>query len=518
MTPLITDSMTAFTAAPSRARTALHHRGAGAAEAPSTATGNQPVARSVVPCRLLARAGAVAGLCTLLAACSTAPPYTPPAATVPAAFKEASATWMPAAPADAMDRGPWWEMFGDAELNRLAAQVQLSNQNIAAAVAAYSQAQAVVRQERAGLLPGVRLSGGASRAGGEGASRSGTSTQATLAADWAPDLWGRLAGSITSAQASAQASEADLASARLSASGTLASAYFQLREADAELALLDATVQGYERNLQIARNRYAAGVVAETDVLQARTQLVNAQADMASVRQNRSRLEHAMAVLTGQPPAAFAVAPALAWSAQVPPVPLSVPSALLQRRPDIAAAERAVAAANAQIGIQRAAYFPSISLGASLGSGGGSVADLFRASTSVWSLGLSVAQTLFDAGATAARVQEAESSRDARVARYRQTVLEAFQGVEDQLAALRTLHEQEPLRREAVAAADRAAQQQLNRYRAGQVSYSEVVAAQASALSAQRALLQLQVNRQLAAVALVQALGGGWQAPWQPQP
>jgi NodT family efflux transporter outer membrane factor (OMF) lipoprotein len=196
-------------------------------------------------------------------------------------------------------------------------------------------------------------------------------------------------------------------------------------------------------------------------------------------------------------------------------VPLGLPSDLLQRRPDVAAAERAVAAANAQIGIQRAAYFPSLSLGASLGTGGGSVADLFKASSLVWSLGLSVAQTVFDAGATAARVEQAEAAHSARVATYRQTVLTAFQGVEDQLTVLRTQQQQEPLRREAVAAAERTAQQLLNRYREGQVGYTEVVTAQAAALSAQRALLQLQVNRQLAVVTLVQALGGGWQAPWQ---
>jgi len=432
---------------------------------------------------------------------------------MPAAFKEAGATWAPAAPADALDRGPWWEMFGDAELNRLSEQVQLSNQNIAAAVAAYAQAQAVVRQQRAGLFPSVSLSGGATRSGGEGASRSGTTTQASLGVDWAPDLWGRLQNGVNSAQANAQASEADLASARLSAVGALAAAYFQLREADAEIDLLQATVDGYERSLTIAQNRYAAGVVAQTDVLQAQTQLANARADLATVRQNRARFEHAVAVLTGQAPAAFALASA-PWVAQVPEVPLGLPSTLLQRRPDIAAAERAVAAANAQIGIQRSAYFPNLSLGASLGSNGTSVADLFRASSTVWSLGLSIAQTLFDAGATAARVDEAQAARDARVAIYRQTVLTAFQSVEDQLTVLRTLQEQEPLRREAVSAAERTAQQLLNRYREGQVSFTDVVTAQASALSAQRAMLQLQVNRQLAAVTLIQSLGGGWQASW----
>ena len=474
--------------------------------------------RSFIPRTAVARATCRASLglaLVLLSACTATTPYQPPELPVPAAFKEAGATWVPAAPADALDRGPWWELFGDAELNRLAEQVQLSNQNIAAAVAAYAQAQAVVRQQRAGLLPSVSLSGDATRSGGEGASRSGTSTQASLGVDWAPDLWGRLESSVNSAQASVQASEADLASARLSAVGSLASAYFQLREADAEIGLLQATVEGYERSLQIARNRYAAGVVAQTDVLQAQTQLANARAELATVRQNRARFEHALAVLTGRAPADFAL-PRAPWVAEVPAVPPAVPSTLLQRRPDIAAAERAVAAANAQIGIQRAAYFPSLSLGATLGGGGSSVADLFRASGTVWSLGLSIAQTLFDAGATAARVDAAQAARDARVAAYRQTVLTAFQSVEDQLTVLRTLQEQEPLRREAVSAAERTAQQLLNRYREGQVGYTEVVAAQVSALSTQRALLQLQVNRQLAVVALVQALGGGWQAPWQP--
>lgn len=453
----------------------------------------------------------------LLSACSTVPPYQRPDIAVPASFKEAGVTWAAAVPADALERGAWWELFGDAELNRLAEQVQVSNQNIAAAVAAYAQAQAVVRQERAGFFPSVAVSGGASRAGGDGSTRNGTSTQASLGLDWAPDLWGRLEGSVNNAQASAQASQADLASARLSAVGTLAAAYFQLREADAEIDLLRDTVDGYERSLQIVQNRYAAGVVAQTDVLQAQTQLANARADLATVRQNRARFEHAVAVLTGQAPAAFSLAPAQ-WLATVPDVPLGVPSALLQRRPDIASAERAVAAANAQIGVQRSAYFPTIGLSASLGSAGSNVADLFKASNAVWSLGLSVAQTVFDAGATAARVEQAQAARDVRVANYRQTVLTAFQGVEDQLTTLRTYQEQEPLRREAVSAAERTAQQLLNRYRAGQVSFTDVVTAQASALSAQRSLLQLQVSRQLAVVALVQALGGGWQMPWQDQP
>ncbi len=452
-----------------------------------------------------------------LAACSVAPVYERPALpAMPAAFKEAGALWQPAQPADAIDRGDWWTLFQDDELNRLAAQVQLSNQNIAAAVAAYDQAQALVREQGAALLPSVNLTGSETRSGGEGSARRGTTAQAALGASWAPDLWGRLGSTVSGARASAQASQADLASARLSAVGSLVAAYFQLREADAEIALLQEIDQAYQRSLQITRNRYEAGVAPASDVQQARTQLANAQADLATVRQNRARYEHAIAVLTGVPPGSFSLPPAT-WVARVPQVPAAVPSELLQRRPDIASAERAVAAANAQIGVQRAAYYPSLSLSASLGRSGSSVADLFNASGALWSLGLSAAQTVFDGGAIAARVDEARAARDARAASYRQTVLTAFQGVEDQLTTIRALQTQEPLRQEAVTAARLTETQLQNRYRAGQASYTDVVTAQIAALTARRTLLQLQVSRQLAAAALVQALGGGWQAPWEEQ-
>ncbi|SFE96650.1 efflux transporter outer membrane subunit [Paracidovorax wautersii] len=452
-----------------------------------------------------------------LAACSVAPVYERPALpAMPAAFKEAGALWQPAQPADAIDRGDWWTLFQDDELNRLAAQVQLSNQNIAAAVAAYDQAQALVREQGAALLPSVNLTGSETRSGGEGSARRGTTAQAALGASWAPDLWGRLGSTVSGARASAQASQADLASARLSAVGSLVAAYFQLREADAEIALLQEIDQAYQRSLQITRNRYEAGVAPASDVQQARTQLANAQADLATVRQNRARYEHAIAVLTGVPPGSFSLPPAT-WVARVPQVPAAVPSELLQRRPDIASAERAVAAANAQIGVQRAAYYPSLSLSASLGRSGSSVADLFSASGALWSLGLSAAQTVFDGGAIAARVDEARAARDARAAGYRQTVLTAFQGVEDQLTTIRALQTQEPLRQEAVTAARLTETQLQNRYRAGQASYTDVVTAQIAALTARRTLLQLQVSRQLAAAALVQALGGGWQAPWEQQ-
>ena len=450
-----------------------------------------------------------------LAGCAVGPAYQPPTVDAPAAWKESTpaAGWAPfATPADALVRSDWWTLLGDDTLNQLAAQVQVSNQNIAAAVAATAQARALVNERNAALFPSLSVSGGAQRVGGDGRGGSSTNLDAALGASWEPDLWGRLGQLSGSAQASAQASAADLAAARLSALGTLASSYVQLRAADAEAALLQSTVQGFERSLQIARNRYAAGIAANTDVLQAQTQLANTRADLAGVQADRAKLEHAIAVLVGSAPANFTLAPlATTWVPTVPVVPVGVPSTLLQRRPDIVAAERDVAVANAQIGIQRSAYFPSVTLSASLGSSGSVVGDLLRSSNSLWSLGLSLAQVVLDAGAIAARVEGAQAGNDAAVARYRQTVLAAFQAVEDQLTQSRTLVAQEALRREASAAADQAEQQMLNRYRAGQVGYTDVVTAQASALNARRALLQLQVGRQVAAVGLVQALGGGWQ-------
>lgn len=449
-----------------------------------------------------------------LSACAVGSDYRRPDASSPAAFKEAPQAevgWFPAAPADTLDRGPWWQLFGDAELNTLMEQVEVSNQNVAAAVAAYAQARALVREQRASLFPQLSLDGSARRSGGGGATATTNSLQLGLGASWEPDLWGRLGRGVESAQANAQASDADLAAARLSAQGELATNYFSLRDADTELALVRSTVEGLERSLTITQNRYTAGIAPRTDVLQAQTQLANTRADLALLTNQRAQLEHAIAVLIGKAPAEFTL-PVAVWNMAVPAVPIFVPSELLQRRPDIAAAERTVAAANAQIGIQRSAYFPSLSLSGSIGNAGSRVADLFGASTTLWSLGLSVAQTLFDAGATKSRVEGAEASRDAAVARYRQTVLTAFQAVEDQLSTTRALAEQAELRRTASEAADLTEQQLLNRYKAGQVSYTEVVAAQASALSARRTLAQLAASRQAAAIALIQALGGGWKS------
>jgi NodT family efflux transporter outer membrane factor (OMF) lipoprotein len=464
------------------------------------------------PTRRRLRTFCVATLVAALTGCAIGPDYRRPSAAAPAAYKEApteaGATWFPAAPADALDRGDWWRLFGDAELDRLMAQVEPANQNVAAAIANYRQAQALVREARAARFPVLGVSVTARRSGGRSAPEQ-SSLGASLDADWSPDVWGRLGRGIERVRAGEQASAADLAAARLSAQGELATDYFLLREADAEAALLQRTLEGFERSLQIAQNRYDAGIVARTDVLQAETQLASTRAEVAALRAERARFEHAIAVLVGKAPAEFAL-PEAPWTMGVPAVPLGLPSTLLERRPDIAAAEREVAAANAQIGIERSAFYPSLTLGSSLGAGGSRIGDLFSASGALWSLGVSLAQTVFDAGATRARVAGAEAARDAAVARYRQTVLGAFQSVEDQLSTARSLAEQGELRRQASNAADLIEQQMLNRYRAGQVSYTEVVTAQASALSARRSLVRIAVDRQVSAIALIQALGGGW--------
>ena len=467
------------------------------------------ICRAVLPALFAATLG-------LLSACTVGPPYPRPDAPIPNTFKEAppadDSTWFPAAPADALDRGPWWELFEDPVLSSLVSQVQVTNQNVAAAVASYAQAQALVSQQRAALFPGIGLDAGATRNGGKGAVASGSNFRLGFTASWEPDLWGQLRLAVTGAQASAEASAANLAGATLSAQAAVATNYFALREADNEIELLTNAVSAYERARQITQNQYDAGIAQRTDVLQAQTQLETTRANLSEIVGQRARLEHAIAILIGKAPAEFTL-PAAQWNETVPAVPLVLPSALLQRRPDIAAAERAVAAANAQIGIQRAAYFPNLGLSASAGAASVTLGTLLRASNGVWSLGLSVAQTVLDAGATTARVEGAQAARDVAIARYRQTVLSAFQAVEDQLATIRSLTEQEGARRAASAAADRTEQLTLNQYLQGQVPYTTVVTAQVTALSARQTLSQLLSSRQAATIALIQALGGGWQAP-----
>ncbi|HJV96548.1 MAG TPA: efflux transporter outer membrane subunit, partial [Albitalea sp.] len=312
----------------------------------------------------------------LLAGCAVGPSYQRPSAATPAAYKEAEG-WVVAAPADALERGPWWTLFDDPVLNDLAQRIEVSNQNVAAAAAAYAQARALVREQQASLWPVVTLDGSATRSGGGGSTGTGNRYQVGIGGNWEPDVWGRLRRGADSASASAQASAADLAAARLSAQGELAVDYFNLRQTDAQQALLADTITGYERALQITQNRYAAGVAPKTDLLQAQTQLANAQADRVALARQRAQLEHAIAVLVGQAPGDFTLAP-VAWKATLPAVPIGLPSTLLQRRPDIAAAERRVAAANEQIGVAQSAFYPSLNLVASGGAGASRVGDLFK--------------------------------------------------------------------------------------------------------------------------------------------
>ena len=473
------------------------------------------------PARLAHASLAIAALLAL-GACTALAPNQKFDAPTSARFLEPPPGWMAAAPADTLTRGPWWTLFNDPVLTQLAPQVAVSNQNVAAAAAAVEESWATVREQRAAFFPTLSADLGVTRSGvgGHTSSSSGTTVSSGgssgnrfslgLSASWEPDLWGRIANTVSAAKASAQASEADLANATLSAQTTFVTDYLSVREADAEIATLDATITGYQRALTITQNRYNAAIAPKSDVLQAQTTLANAQADLAALQQQRAQFFHAMAVLAGQPPATFTL-PAGDWnSTTVPAIPVGLPSDLLQRRPDIASAERHVEAANANIGVARAAYFPSLTLSGSAGQGASRLGDLFNASSFAWSLGASLAETIFDGGARTARVEEAQAAWKQTVAQYRQTVLTAFSSVEDQLSAAASLEQQQSLRKEASQAADQTEQILQNQYRQGLVAYTDVVTAQASALSARRALMQVTLSRQTAALQMISALGGGW--------
>ncbi|CAN7202472.1 efflux transporter outer membrane subunit [Phenylobacterium sp. LjRoot219] len=470
-----------------------------------------------------------------LAGCAVGPDYARPTTPVAQAYKEPAPAnadgWAPARPGRLAPSGEWWVVFNDPTLSALAARVAVSNQNVAAADAAYRQAQAIVREQRASLFPAIGLDVGATRSGSGrgtvvtspggggtgvvtgGAGGASTSYRSNVNASWEADVWGGIRRSIEGAKGAAQASEADLAAATLSAQAELASSYFELRAADTQIALLTRVVDGYQRSLKIARNRYEAGVAPHSDLLQAQSQLATTQADLKDLVRSRAVFEHAIAVLVGETPEAFTLAADPNWAGAVPQIPAGVPSILLQRRPDIAAAERRAASASAGIGAETAAYFPSLVLTGSYGFATSELANLLGSSANVWSFGASAAQTLINGGATRARVAGARAAYDQSVAQYRQTVLAAFQDVEDQLAAQRSLAEQHELRRQAAADGDRAATMVLNQYREGQVAYTDVVAAQATALNAQRSAVQVAAARQTTAVALIAALGGGWTAP-----
>ena len=460
--------------------------------------------------RPFALTAGISGALLMTSACSMAPAYHVPTGAAPTAAFKAAPGWASAVPADDIAKGQWWRLFNDPVLDGLEAKVTVTNQNLAAYRAAYAQARALVQEDRAGLFPSVGVSTGVTRSNTmvNGATAT-TAISADASASWAPDLWGRQANTTSQARAQAEASAATLANATLSAQGTLASDYVQLRGIDAQAAMLDDTLTAYRRSLTITQNKFNAGTVSRADVETAQTTLSNAEANRRDLERQRAALENAIAVLVGDNPSTFTLA-AAPWRPVVPAVPAIVPGDILQRRPDIANAERLVAAANANIGIQRAAFFPTVNLTAQAGSTASTVAGLFRAATSLWSLGASAAETLIDFGARSAKVAQARAGYDGAVATYRQTVLAAFQEVETDLSALTAYRAEAVHYTTADAAAAKAEAITRNQYAAGTVDYTTVTSAQAAAYAARVNLIQNTINRQNAAVAVIQAIGGEW--------
>ena len=462
-----------------------------------------------LPIRPLA-SGLAAAL--LLSACTVGPSYVRPTVVTPPAFKEApngTSGWVPTQPMDTIDRGAWWSVFSDPVLDGLERRVVISNQNVAQAVASYAQARALTSADRANFFLTATANASANRNGGGGGA-SANRFSASLGGSWAPDVWGRLRRQVQADVANAQASAADLANATLSAQTELAVDYFNLRVLDEQKRLLDDTVTGYQRVVTITQNQYNAGVAAKADLITAQTQLISAQASAADVAVQRAQDEHAIAVLAGMAPSELTIALVPTLERSVPTAPVVTPSVLLQRRPDIAAAERRVDAASAEIGVATAAYFPSFNLTADYGFNAASLGSLLSSSGNAWSIGLGAAETLLDFGARKARVAQARANYDRAVAAYRQTVLNAFRGVEDQLVALRVLEQESTLRDQALASARQAEQIALNRYRAGQGDFTTVVQAQNTALSSAQSVLSVLRSRRNASVGLIEALGGGW--------
>lgn len=445
---------------------------------------------------------------TALAACSVGPDYVRPSAPASAAFKEAPAGWQAAQPDDGAARGPWWAVYGDAELSALVAQVAINNQNLKAYEAQYRQALATVSEARADYSPTVSIAPTASRERTSNAA-NGTSTSrgVTVSGSWAPDLWGKVRRQVESDKAAAQASAAELADLTLSAQAELVTDYIELRYQDSLAQLLGDTTQAYQRSVTITQNQYDAGVVSRADVITAQTQLATARASAIASHELRQQYEHAIALLVGKPPSALSIAPR-ALTLPLPAVPGVVPSALLQRRPDIAEAERTMQAQNALVGVAKAAWYPSLDLTGEAGYSG--LGKLFSATNAVWSLAASASETLVDGGARTAQVAYASAGYDQSVANYRQTVLAAFQDVEDELSNLRVLGDEATAQDEALTLAREAEALARNEYQAGTVDYTTVVTAQATALGNAETSLQVRRDRLMASASLTRALGGGW--------
>lgn len=475
----------------------------------------------------------ISSLSFITTACTVGPNYVRPTTPTPAQYKEVDEHWLVAQPNDAFDRGCWWAMFHDPELNALESQLNISNQTIVAAAASYQQAEALVDEARSGYFPTIAASYSLTRQKSSSTtttSSAGTTTSSTTGAttttgniptrapvtthewildgSWEPDLWGSVRRAVEASSANAQASGAQLANARLSAQATLAEDYFSLRALDTDQQLLDDTVKSDQQILKITQNKYKAGVSALADVVTAQSQVDVAQAAAINNGISRAQFEHALAVLIGQPPENFSQ-PYNPLTATPPLIPVSCPSVLLERRPDIAQQERLVAQANAQIGIAESAYFPNLLLTANTSSTAvGS--DLISAPIIGWSLGAQLAETIFDGGLRRAAVAASKANYQVTVANYRQTVLAAFQDVEDNLASLRILDQESTIQNQAAANAKLALQLTINDYKAGTVDYSTVLTSQLTAFSAEKNAADVNGLRMSAAVGLIKALGGGW--------
>ena len=448
---------------------------------------------------------------TALGGCMVGPDYRRPDVVVPPEYKEAGA-WKPAQPADNAERGAWWKTFSDPQLDVLEAQLEIGNQNLRLAEAQYRQARALVGQARSALFPSLSGSVSVTRSRSPASAAPTPSHVVSLDASWEADLWGRVRRTVEANVAGAEASAADLANARLSAQAELASDYFQLRVLDVQRQLFEDTVAAYRKSLVLTRNRYAVGVAGKVDVAQAQAQLTSTQAQAIDLGVARAQLEHAIAILLGKAPAQFSL-PRASIAIGMREIPPGLPSQLLERRPDIAAAERRVAAANAQIGVAKSAFFPDLTLSASGGFQSSSVANWISAPNRFWALGPALAQSIFDAGLRSALSEQAIAAYDASVASYRQTVLGAFQEVEDNLAALRILGDEAKVQEDAVRAARESVTLTTNQYKAGTVDFLSVVTVQATQLANERATVVTYGQRLVAEVALIKALGGGWQAP-----
>lgn len=450
-------------------------------------------------------------IAAFLSACTTPVPVTPVSIEIPAAFKEAKewGLWKATRPDTASVPDDWWTLFNDTALNDLQKQVLVGNENLKASAAQVELARAALGTARAPASPNLGVSAGSTNSVLPGGISATPSNSLAANASWELDLWGRVSGNVNSAQARLQASSADLAAARWSLQALLTQTYFSLRSAEAQGLLLERSVAAYQRSLELTQNRYAGGIASAADVAQATTQLRSTQAQLIESQSSRAQLEHAIATLLGKSVAGFSL-PRTATLPAAPPVPVQLPSELMQRRPDIAAASARVAAANAQIGVAQSAFFPAITLSASAGFKGTDLLELIGAPNLFWSLGPVLALAVFDGGARKAAEESARASTDQATASYRQTVLTALQEVEDNLVVAASLDEQSTLQTDALAGAQRNLDITNNQYKAGTVSYLNVVSAQATALSAERTLLDVR-NRRLAAIAvLLKNLGGRW--------